>query len=664
MIREADPACLRQRERAKLSTRREAASSDRVVILAHACARSAPPSLDRNGGDPTPWVFLGEDYLTLLAWQRQLGDGFRRIPIARQLDEVARRSRRAFLDLIAELGHRHTSLAWWMSRISERNTMVSPLFLHCCHLQVGLSLMERSTSPTIFVSQSWAVLDQLARTAQENGHPVRWQARPPSHGSEQLRRTWQILHGAVRFFKRRMIASRVARRITNDVEPPRSDRPLAILRTFIDEGSLAADGTFRDRHLPGVCAWLEGQGYDVRTIPLLYNMKRTYRETWDWLNKSRQQFLNPDSFYRLGDVLRTLVTALRQTSMPAGPIRLNGCDVTAIFEEERRRIAFEPDGLRWLLLARLPRRLKQAGLSPDLLLQGYENMIPEKALILGFRRHLPRARIVGFQHPIPPPMLLCHFVTSAEAELAPLPDRIVCNGVLLRDVMIREGLDPERVVDGPALRFAHLWQAAAPDADSADEPSRILVALPLELGAAVEVFSKVLAALSDLPDVPVRIKPHPMMNRDALLQESRVERLPDHFEFVDGPMATWLASARVVVSAGSAVLYEAAAAGVPAVAVGREGGLNLSPTDWLSKPTPLCHGPEDIRSQVQSLLRLSGHELAQRRQRGVAIKRDSFNVASEENMRVFLDAPPARCPILTDLSANRNMWNSNGLGAS
>lgn len=628
-----------------MTTHREAARSDRVVLLAHTSGRSAPPSPSDPGRDPTPWLFLGEDYLALLAWQQRLGDGFRRLPIARELDEVSRRTRGPFLDLIADLGRRHASLAWWTSRISERNTLVSPLFLHCCHLQVGLSQMERAVGPMLFVSESWAVLRQLADAARRQGRAVRWQTRPPPRGAEQLRHTWRMLRDAIRFLKRRTIASRVARRITKEDRPVGKARPLVILRTFIDEGSLGADGVFRDRHLPGVCAWLEGRSYDVLTIPLLYNMKRSYRQTWDWLNRSHQRFLNPDAFYRIGDFLGTLLTALRQASMPRGRIRLDHRDVSAIFSEERRRLAFEPDGLRWLLLARLPRRLKQAGLAPALLIQGYENMIPEKALILGFRRHLPHARIVGFQHPIPPPMLLCHFVTPAEARLAPLPDRIVCNGPLFRDAMIREGLDAERVADGPALRYAHLGR----DDDGpavAGEPSCVLVALPLELGAAVEVFSKVLVALEDLRDVPVHIKPHPMMDRDALLRENRAENLPDHFAFVDGAMDPWLGRACVVVSAGSAVLYEAAAAGVPTVSVGREGGLNLSPLEWLPDPTPLCYGPEDIRVEVRTLLDLSRHQRVQRRGRGLAIKRDSFNPVTDESMRIFLDAPDAERPRL------------------
>jgi len=624
-----------------LTTPQEAPQSERTLILAHVSSRSAPVRPDASDGAPTPWIFLGENYLTLLAWQRRLGDGFRRVLIARELDEVARQSRRPFLDLIAELGRRHASLAWWMSRISERNTLVSPLFLHCCHLQVGLGHIERAAGPLLAVSESWAVLGRLAETARKQGRPVRWLARPPRHAGECLRRTWRMLHSACRFLKRRTISLRVARRITRPANATDAGRPRAILRTFIDEGSLGADGKFRDRHLPGVCAWLEGRGYDVWTIPILYNMKRSYRETWDWLNRSRQQFLNPDAFYRAGDILRTLVTALRQSTLPRGRVRLNNCDVTAIFAEQRRRIAFEPDGLRWLLLAQLPRRLKEAGLEPNLLLQGYENMIPEKALILGFRRHMPSTRIVGFQHPIPPPMLLCHFPTASEAHIAPLPDRIVCNGPLFRDVMIREGLDADRVVAGPALRYAHLGRNDAPDLDEAERSSCVLIALPLELGAAVEVFSKVLTALRDRREFPVKIKPHPMMNRDVLLRESGAADLPDHFAFVDGAMDVWLARARVVVSAGSAVLYEAAAAGVPSVTVGREGGLNLNPLEWLSDVEHVCHGPEDIRDEVLRLASLSEHERAQRLARGRTIKRDSFNAVNEEHMQVFLDAPPA-----------------------
>ncbi len=647
-------------------TAEDGPQSNAEVILVHA---SRPPEMlaalgrvprEDTGGmpvpqdQPMPWIFLGQDYPTLLAWERGLSGRFRRLQTARDLDQVAKSSRRPFLDLISRLGRRHASLAWWTSIVSERNTMVSPLFLNCCYLQIGLGQIEGRDGPLCIVAESWAVLRCLARSANARNRPVRWLTPPPPMWRVKLRRYRQMAWEGLRFLKRRTLASRVARRTAPEIAAEQNmpasgaggpgqhrftnhRRPCVFLRTFIDEGCLGDDRTFRDRHLPGLCKWLEDKGCDVWTIPVLYGMKRSYLATWDWLYRCRQQFLNPDVYYRVTDILYTLWVATRQAFMPRGRLRLGDLEVTALFDEERLRIGFIHDSLRWILISRLPYRLKRAGFQPDLLIEGYENMVAEKGVITGFRRHMPAVKIVGFQHPVPFPLLLCHFVTADEARFAPLPDRIVCNGRVFRDALIREGLEPERVVEGPALRYAHLWQNNAPHATETPHRPCVLLALPLEPGAAVELLSKVMLALGKTHDLPVNVKPHPMMNVDDLLPGCGTTEMPPNFEFVQGPMAEWLERARVIVSTGSAVLYEAVTAGVPVVTVGREGGLNLNPLAWLEGLDRVCHCPQEIRGEVLRLWNLRGDELADYRRHGEAILRTSFNKVTDERMQVFLD---------------------------
>jgi len=301
-------------------------------------------------------------------------------------------------------------------------------------------------------------------------------------------------------------------------------------------------------------------------------------------------------------------------------------------------------------------------------------MLLERGTIAGFRRHWPTVKIVGFQHPVVPPLLLCHYMTSDEARRAPLPDRIVCNGRRFRDALLSDGFAPDRVVEGPALRYAHLAQANAAPAGRTFDRSCILVALPLELGAAVELLAKVLRALGDRPDLAVKVKPHPMMKRPELMRHCGIDRLPDHFEFVEGGMDHWLDRARLIISAGSAVLYEAVAAGVPAIAVGREGGLNLNPLAPKTVPGTLeaqtkvgcharntsvaipvaafshttCYAPDEIRIEAERLWNLSASDREQRERDADAIRSTSFNPTNDETLRAFtaglIDAPADNTP--------------------
>lgn len=73
------------------------------------------------------WLVLCQNYLQLLKWQRVLGPQADHLDASPLLSRAARQLRQPFLDLITELGRRrYNSIAWWASRLSERNTMVSP----------------------------------------------------------------------------------------------------------------------------------------------------------------------------------------------------------------------------------------------------------------------------------------------------------------------------------------------------------------------------------------------------------------------------------------------------------------------------------------------------------------------------------------------------------
>lgn len=629
-----------------MSGPRRPSSTTGELLLVHASGQPATLLESAGGSGVIPWMFLGQDYLALLAWERGLSAGFERLKLERTLDETARRMRPAFMRLIADLGRRHDSLAWWTSRVSERNTLVSSLFLDCCYLHVALTRLQQQAGPLCVVSESWGLLRCLEQAAREKRRAVRWVTPSLPWWRLRLMQTARMAARGWSFLRRRLAVAREARRVADGTDPlgARQGRSGVLLRTFVDDGCFRANGSFCDRHLPGVAEWLERQGYDVWTIPILFNVKRPYCDAWEWFAHNPHRFINADRYYRLSDILKTLATGWRQAFLPRGRVRLKTMDVTQLFVEQRRRFALEPSTLESMLITHLPRRLKQAGLRPELVIQGYENMIPEKAATLGFRRHMPGVKIVGFQHPVAPPMLLCHYVTAEEADFAPLPDRIVCNGRLFRDVLIREGLEPRHVVEGPALRYAHLHREDRTPWNPPDADRCVLVALPLEMGAAVEVLSKTLHALGEA-DIPVKVKPHPMMARDELLNACGIRSLPAGFEFVAGGMDEWLALARVVISSGSAVLYEALAAGVPVIAVGRESALNLNPLDWLDDAPPLRHSADEIRAETLRCWRLTAGELDDCRRRGRAILESSFNAVCDKRLRALIDEPLPACDV-------------------
>lgn len=407
-----------------------------------------------------------------------------------------------------------------------------------------------------------------------------------------------------------------------------------LLRTWVDESCFGPDGVFRDRYYDGLEDWLAARGCSVAILPVLYNTGRSDREAWRWFRSSRETIVSAARYVRVADVLFALRVARRQARLAFGRVELDGLDASRLFREERDRAAFDGGSLEALLWHRLPTRLAKAGWRPDVFVDVFENFVDEKALILGFRAALPATRLVGFQHGALSPLLVSNFVTQGEAEFAPLPDRVVCNGADFREILVREGLPPERAVVGAALRYRHLWSRPPAAGARGDD---ILVTLPLELQAGAELLVKVLQAFTEC-DVPrVLLKPHPMASAARLFREARVSALPRHFEVVGGSMAESLPRAGVLLSLASSSLHEALAAGVPVVVVGRDAALDLNPLAWYPELAPVTAEPDAIRAETLRLFNLTGEELAAYRRRGEEVLRRSFSPAGEIALRAFVE---------------------------
>lgn len=581
------------------------------------------------GAAPVAWMFLCQDYARLLRWEQAIGSRCTRLQLREQLVAAATELRGPFLDLMAELGRKHDSLAWWGSRIAERNTTASPLFLYCCYLRLGQTQIARSAGPLAIVAESQALLAGLAQHAAKEDYSVQWLSQP-----NLMQRRFKA--PALRFARVVIFLARAMVQAVFGISPAPlpADRPGVLLRTFLEEQCLGKDGEFRDRYLPGLCAWLEKQGLAVAHLPVLANMKRGYRATWRWLALSRLRFINPYRCYRIADYLNALREAARSSGLLLGPVTLSGLDVSPLFEEARASGAYDTGTLEALLCYQLPLRLRERNINISLFIDEYENMVLEKSLIAGFRKYNPLTKLVGFQHGALNPMLLCNFVTREEAKFAPLPDRIVCNGPFFRDILIEEGLPAERVVAGPALRYRHLWR----DTPRADAPARqgVFVPLPLMQSDAVELLTKLIQAFGTEQQLTLSLKTHPMSSA-RMLNAAGISNLPRNFHMVSGDISLWLARAQVVIALSSSALYEALAAGVPVVPVAREAALDLNPLAWHARFERQYCSASEIRDETLRLMRLSADELRAYEADSRDILAASFGPVNEVTLRSFID---------------------------
>jgi surface carbohydrate biosynthesis protein (TIGR04326 family) len=285
----------------------------------------------------------------------------------------------------------------------------------------------------------------------------------------------------------------------------------------------------------------------------------------------------------------------------------------------------------------LPKRLAAKQVRVDIMIDEFENMVTDKLLNLGFRKYSPQTKIVGFQHGALFPLLLCNFVTAAEAKFAPLPDRVVCNGEFFRSVLVNEGLPARLVRVGPALRYDHLSQLVSDRGSVKRAKGNVLVPLPLVLDSAVELLTKVLSAVESVKGVRVLLKVHPMSSAESLLRSAKVTGLPPNVEFVSGTMAELLEQSALVIALSSSTVHEALAAGVPVLVVGREAALDINPLGWYADLKNVVRSAEELRTSVIRMLSLSPAALEAYRVQAQQLLSSSFAPVNDRNLSAFVE---------------------------
>lgn len=552
------------------------------------------------------WVFLGRSYVEQRRWVAALDGVADRLPIAGRLQQVVAELKLPYLRLIADLGRKLQSDAWWASRISERNTLISHLFLYCCYLRIARELQGEHQGDLVVVAESWALLDILDDWARSGAAvEVRWLGR----GWRGLEWARYLAHVARQVI--RLALDFVQSRLWGSDNAP-IGQEVFLLHTYLEDTCFGSGHRFRERYFPGLAAWLESQGHTVAMLPVIpSSIGLSYRVIWKWLRRSDAKFINCHRYCLVGDYMHALAESWCSARLSFAGVDLAGLDVTRLFVEERRRMAFS--SASFLLYLNLPLRMRQQGIVVRELVVEHENMIAEKLLAIGFRRHMPETKILGYLHSGLYPSLLCSQIIPEEAAIAPLPDRVLCNGRFYLDILRNIGMPGHLLVEGPALRHIHLKRLCANDEGGADADRirnwDVLVLLPMMKSDAAELLLKTMEALARITVQRVALKLHPMLSRNMLLKEAGLDQLPPSVSFVIGELGQLLGEARVVVCMSSTAILEVVAAGIGMIVVGRESALDFNPMGFMAESAPPVFLLDELTAELARKLAIGATAL-------------------------------------------------------
>jgi hypothetical protein len=584
----------------------------------------------RTGATPVRWAYLGRNFGRTRAWEDALGSRFTRVSFSARLQELAWSWREKFLDWIADVSlHHKDDLSWWSSAIAEKNTLSDSLYHGVCYLKIAIELAAVN-GPLLLVAEHEGLLQAIEANVAQPSKRVGFTPR------EELRLWARFIHNWIRYGLRSFAELRAARTTRTAIgeDADSNTAPSVVIHTCIDESYFGADGQPRDRYFGPLPAMLREQGYDVRTLPWLFAVRRPLREAIGWFRSRSGEYLLPEDDYTMADYIWAARVVIAQFWRGRELTYFQGLAMRALVRCARLEQAGSESIARFVRYDRLVRRWAARGKRVDVFIDMFENMASEKAQVMAFRDAMPETMTVGFQHYAAlPPLQLFLRSTSEEAQVAPIPDVIVCNSPYTARQLVDTGFPTERLRVGASLRYPHLTHPSIP----LERPRgrNVLVVLPLEENAAQELLLKLLDAFHGDLSVSFRVKVHPMAPREFL--GGVLDRMPPTFSLVGGELASHLREVACAVVLASTSAFELAVAGVPLVIAGRESDFDQNPLALHSEfPSPVV-SPEQLRVAILQRLELSQPEWERLREWALRMRREAFVPISPDSIRVFVE---------------------------
>jgi len=556
-----------------------------------------------NQEGPIQWLYLGRNYIKLMQWQKCLGFKFKHIQYSELLHNIAIQWRQPYIDWISQLGKLYNGLSWWSSSIAQKHTAGYSLYHNICYLHIALLTGREIKSPLLIIGESKFLLRRIA-SEHSLQKRIKWIYKP-YFISIYTFAILKMIFVWIRYLVRGYFEIVDAKKTKEGFEgfPLFSDKVRILIHSCIEDTYFGEDGTPNDRYFTILPIELQKRGFDIVTLPWLFNIKRTRQEAFKWFREHPGEYLIPADYYNILDYLWSAWIIIQQIWIPRGKQIFEGMDITLLVSEERLRQASSHSAAMFVLYYRLIKRWKQIGLKLNIFIDTFENMFSEKPQVMAFRKYMPDVVTVGYQHYIAPyDLWFCMYTTAEESTLAPHPDVIVCNSKFMKDLFSRHGFPESKLVIGPSLRYLPLTKNINHINDKIEDNKKILVILTIDPFVVSETLTKLIEAFPDNEGVTFLIKVHPMMSKSVWLSILQDVTLPKHMNVVYDEMVVLIPKIACSIIMFSTASLELLLYGVPVILLGRETDFDMNPLAWFFDLEKPVHTSKELRENVLRII--------------------------------------------------------------
>lgn len=513
------------------------------------------------------WVYVGRNFIRMTSWEKSCLR--ERISLTEQVEKAKEELLHDYLSWLEKQRIANKdSLSWWMSFLAGRNNLVSFFFLHVCQITAVKELLAQNRyDKVLIVCEDAFVLSAMQANLKDKNPACLAFHKLRGFCLDILLPILKICAKIPREFFRALRHRRLARKTLPQVtNSPKNPKVYLIFQCLDDKPFLRESGRLEDRYLTSLPTWLESKGYNVVTLPWLFKTDLPLEQIYRRLRSDFALILW--DYIGIPDLIKAFYDHFKAVFFIDRSIQWDNLHLRALCNKESLVQLGSLANIEFRLHVPLIDRWSKA----------YENVIGvstfernqlEMGLAAAFAKDKEKYYYVGYYHSLTTKEYFSYHSIASEWESDFVPDLIVTNGTLSKDILIKQGAPTGRIIAGPALR----QKKEAAQQKNIHECKDILILLSLDLMASYEIlsaFHSIHNWIQNELKVNVRLKLHPMGSKGEILRILKIETLPDNWIWESGEIYEALKNVYCASAMTTASVYDAVLSGCIVIPLRKE----------------------------------------------------------------------------------------------
>lgn len=456
------------------------------------------------------WFCFNEDFIKVRTWEHALSNISNRLVIAEDMESIYGDVYKKYSGFMADLGLKYNDIypEWWLSPVSEKNGWPPRVVVNECIIEYIRKMFNKEHKcNTILITSSIYNLNEIKKMALSNnlkytihGHRYYLYELIGSYFSYIL----EFLYFGLDFINNYFLLKIYCRK-NSKIKNICQDK-LILFRTYCHDSLFKDDGSYININFGDLKTRLEEKGFQVIYQPnmsSILNKKKIYK----WFSKkSKDDFWILEKHLSISDLVKAYFHILKQFII----YHKIGYNIFLNLEQ----FSILNTGRNYIK-SLVPIKLKQQKIEPSYILSDWENKAYEKYMCTLFNKVMPKSKVVGYFGGTPFPTSPVVNLTSKEAKITPLPDKIVCCGQYAYDWLEYAGFDKTKLIVGPSFRQDHVFN------DYTTSDDFILVALPLNYDLSFELISEIVLFARRNENSNIVLKSHPFLDINTIMDANK-----------------------------------------------------------------------------------------------------------------------------------------------